>query len=76
MLQYVTNAPKTPYTDLCSTAVTLSKAMDPESCTGINCHFVLLYLNFDYDIYHLIIVYLFIKPIKLASVVFFRNAKK
>ena len=59
--------------------------MEPESCTG---HKLSLYFTFlcDPDLgqktlimimtYHHIIVYLFIKSIKLTSVVFFINAKK
>ena len=59
--------------------------MEPESCTGHKLSFCFTFLcdpNFGQRnlilimTYHLIIVYLFIKSIKLASVVFFRNAKK
>ena len=59
--------------------------MEPESCTGHKLSFCFTFLC-DPDLgqrnlilimtYHLIIVYLFIKSIKLAPVVFFRNAKK
>ena len=69
--------PKAPYTDLWSLAVTLSKAMEPESCTEHKLSFCFTFLC-DSDLgqrtlilimtYHLIIVYLFIKSIKLASV--------
>ena len=58
--------------------------MEPESCTGHKLLFCLTFLC-DPDrgqrtlilimTYHLIIVYLFIKSIKFASVFFFRNAK-
>ena len=72
--------PKAPYTDLRSLAVTLSKAMEPESLA----HKSLFCSNFLCDpelgqrtlilimTYHLIIVYLFNKSIKLASVVFWK----
>ena len=59
--------------------------MEPESCTGHKLSFCFTFLC-DPDLgqrtltlimtYQLIIVYLFIKSIKLALVVFFRNAKK
>ena len=70
MLQYVTNAPEGPFYWPWSLAVTLNTAKEPESFTGHKLSFRFTFLC-DLDlgqrtlilimIYHLIIVYLFIK---------------